>query len=66
MTNESISAAAESIRFKSRGSTDGGESFPGADPTSTMDVDCGAQGELGTKDENVVEGVPIVTEYTGP
>ena len=57
--SEPISLTAlESIRFRSQGSTGGDGLFPGANPTKRMDVGGGAQGEPGTKDDNVVEGVP--------
>ena len=57
--SEPISLTAlESIRFRSQGSTGGGGPIPDANPTNPVDVGGGAQGEPGTKDDNVVEGVP--------
>ena len=58
MTNESISGTAESVRFRSQGSTDGGGSLPNGDPVNAAEVNREAAGERIAVDENAIEEVP--------
>ena len=59
ITNESISGTAESIRFRSQGSTDGDGSLPDGDPVYATEVNSEAAGEHVAVDENVIEEVPL-------
>lgn len=59
MTSESISGAAESIRFRSQGSTDGDESLPDWNPMDSTEVNGEAPGEPSAVDENTIEEVPL-------
>ena len=59
MTSESITGTAESIRFRSQGSTDGGVSLPGGDPTNATEVNVEAPGEPSAGNENAIEEVPL-------
>ena len=59
MTNESISGTAESIRFRSQGSTDGGGSLPDGDPVNATEGNSEPAGEHVAVDENAIEEVPL-------
>ena len=59
MTSESISGTAESIRFRSQGSTDDDESLPDGDPMNATEVNREAVGEYVAVDENGIEEVPL-------
>ena len=59
MTSESISGTAESILFRSQGSTDGDGSLPGEDPVNAMEVNSEAAGEHIAIDENAIGEVPL-------
>ena len=58
MTSESISGIAESIRFRSQVSTDGGGSIPNGGPTNVTEVDVEAPGEPGAGNVCAIEEVP--------
>ena len=57
ITSESISGTAESIRFRSQGSTDGDGSLPDGDPMNVTEVNSEAAGEHVAVDENTIEEV---------
>ena len=59
ITSESISGTAESIRFRSQGSTDGDGSLPDGDRVNATEVNSEAAGEHVAVDENVIEEVPL-------
>ena len=59
MTSDSISETAESIRFRSQGTTDGEESLPGGDPTNLVGVNGETSGEPVAGNENAIEEVPL-------
>ena len=59
MTSESISGTAESIRFRSQGSTDGGGSLFDGDTVNETGVNSEAAGEYVSVDENAIEEVPL-------
>ena len=59
ITSESISGTAESIRFRSQGSTDGDGSLPNGDPVNATEVNSEAAGERVAVDENAIEEVSL-------
>ena len=59
ITGESISGTAESIRFRSQGSTDGDGSLPDGDLVNATEVNSEAAGEHVAVDENAIEEVPL-------
>ena len=59
VTSESISETAESIRFRSQGSTDSDGSLPDGDPVNAMEVNSEAAGEHVAVDKNAIEEVPL-------
>ena len=59
ITSELISGTAESIRFRSQGSTDGDGSLPDGDRVNATEVNSEAAGEHVAVDENVIEEVPL-------
>ena len=59
MTSESISGTAESIQFRSQGSTDGDGTLPDGDPVSATEVNGEAAREHVAVNENAIEEVPL-------
>ena len=59
MASELISWSAESIRFKSQGSTDIGETTTDEGPDYMTEVNDEACDELGIRDENAINEVPF-------
>ena len=59
MTSESMSGTAESIRFRSQGSTDGDGSLTHQEPVDSTEINGEAPGEPAGRDENAIEEVPL-------
>ena len=59
ITSESISGAAESIRFRSQRSTDDDGSIPDSGTTNAMEANGETTGERVAGDENAIEEVPL-------
>ena len=59
MTSESISGVTESIRFRSRGTSDGDGSLPDGESMNSTGMDGEALSGPGTGDENGIEEVPL-------
>ena len=53
------SDGAGSTRFRSQGTTDGGGSLPDHDLSSSTQPNAEAPGEVGARDENGIEEVPL-------
>ena len=59
LTSETISGTAGSIRFRSRGSTNGDGTLAYGDCTDTTEVNDETVGEIVTWDENAIEELPL-------
>jgi hypothetical protein len=59
VTSESISGSFESMQFRSEGSMNGDGSLLDGDPTNATEVNGEGPGELGARDENAIEEVPL-------
>ena len=59
MRSESTSGTAESIHFRSQGSTNGSGSLPDVDLANAAEVNAEAPGEPGVGDEYAIEEVPL-------
>jgi hypothetical protein len=59
VTSELISGTAESICFRSHGTTDDDGTLPDGDPTSATEVSCETRDEPGAGAEDAIEEVPL-------
>ena len=59
MTSESISGVTESIRFRSRGTSDGDGSLPDGESMNSTGMDGEDPTDPGAGDENGIEEIPL-------